>query len=165
MRTLLVCVLAVAIARAQAPVRLPLPVPDLPGFRTLKGDFHLHTVFSDGNVWPSVHVQEAWRDGLDVIALTEHAECTIARRRLSRRPAIPMRIAVRRAPDWLILAGTIQLDAQGVAFLRPAVTADAPAGEHRIDLQLEVLNLHVAPDRNLTAALPLTVQVERSPRF
>ena len=60
---------------AQAPtVRQPLPVPDLPGFRTLKGDFHLHTVFSDGNVWPTVHVQEAWRDGLDVIALTEHAE-------------------------------------------------------------------------------------------
>jgi histidinol phosphatase-like PHP family hydrolase len=31
-------------------------------------------VFSDGKVWPTVHVQEAWRDGLDVIALTEHAE-------------------------------------------------------------------------------------------
>ena len=49
-------------------------MPDLPGFKTLKGDFHLHTVFSDGRVWPTVHVQEAWRDGLDVIALTEHAE-------------------------------------------------------------------------------------------
>jgi hypothetical protein len=31
-------------------------------------------VFSDGAVWPTVHVSEAWRDGLDVIALTEHAE-------------------------------------------------------------------------------------------
>ena len=54
--------------------RDPLPVPDLPGFRTLKGDFHLHTVFSDGEVWPTVHVREAWRDGLDVIALTDHVE-------------------------------------------------------------------------------------------
>jgi 3',5'-nucleoside bisphosphate phosphatase len=60
--------------RAQPAVRQPLPVPDIPGYRTLKADFHLHTVFSDGNVWPSVHVQDAWRDGLDVIALTEHAE-------------------------------------------------------------------------------------------
>jgi len=60
--------------RAQTAVRQPLPVPDIPGYRTLKADFHLHTVFSDGNVWPSVHVQDAWRDGLDVIALTEHAE-------------------------------------------------------------------------------------------
>jgi predicted metal-dependent phosphoesterase TrpH len=51
-----------------------LPVPDLPGFRTLKGDFHLHTVFSDGNVWPTVRVLEAWRDGFDVIALTDHLE-------------------------------------------------------------------------------------------
>ena len=78
MRSLWLTMAAVATAAglaAQAPaVRDPLPVPDLPGFRTLKGDFHLHTVFSDGNVWPTVHVQEAWRDGLDVIALTEHAE-------------------------------------------------------------------------------------------
>ena len=59
---------------AQTPARQTLPVPDLPGYRTLKADFHLHSVFSDGNVWPTVHVNEAWRDGLDVIALTEHAE-------------------------------------------------------------------------------------------
>jgi hypothetical protein len=61
-------------ANAQPPTRASLPVPDIPGYRTLKGDFHLHTVFSDGSVWPTVHVLEAWRDGLDVIALTEHAE-------------------------------------------------------------------------------------------
>ena len=61
-------------AQVAPPVRHELRVPDLPGFKTLKGDFHLHTVFSDGRVWPTVHVQEAWRDGLDVIALTEHAE-------------------------------------------------------------------------------------------
>ena len=71
---LLILVVAGAIVRAQTPVRQALPVPDVPGFKTLKADFHLHTVFSDGNVWPTVHVQDAWRDGLDVIALTEHAE-------------------------------------------------------------------------------------------
>jgi hypothetical protein len=65
---------ATVLLAAQPLVRRPLPVPDLPGYRTLKGDFHLHTVFSDGNVWPTVHVQDAWRDGLDVIALTEHLE-------------------------------------------------------------------------------------------
>ena len=71
---LLILLLANTIVGAQTPVRQALPVPDVPGFKTLKADFHLHTVFSDGNVWPTVHVQEAWRDGLDVIALTEHAE-------------------------------------------------------------------------------------------
>ncbi len=54
--------------------RTELPFPDLPGFVTLRGDFHMHTVFSDGVVWPSVRVEEAWRDGLDVIALTDHLE-------------------------------------------------------------------------------------------
>ncbi|MDX2301640.1 MAG: Sb-PDE family phosphodiesterase [Microscillaceae bacterium] len=48
--------------------------PDIPGFKTLKCDFHQHTVFSDGEVWPSIRVQEAIRDGLDAISLTEHLE-------------------------------------------------------------------------------------------
>ena len=59
---------------AQNESRDPLPVPDVAPYKTLKGDFHLHTVFSDGRVWPTVQVREAWRDGLDVIALTDHAE-------------------------------------------------------------------------------------------
>lgn len=49
-------------------------LPDIPGYLTLKGDFHLHTVFSDGHVWPSFRVREAERDGLDVISLTEHID-------------------------------------------------------------------------------------------
>ena len=48
--------------------------PDIPGFKTLKCDFHMHTVFSDGNVWPTVRVDEAVREGLDVIAITDHIE-------------------------------------------------------------------------------------------
>lgn len=49
-------------------------IPDIPGYLTLKGDFHLHTVFSDGHVWPTFRVHEAVRDGLDVIAITEHID-------------------------------------------------------------------------------------------
>lgn len=49
-------------------------IPDIPGYQTLKGDFHMHTVFSDGTVWPTVRVEEAWREGLDVIAITDHIE-------------------------------------------------------------------------------------------
>ncbi len=57
-----------------AQLREPLPVPDIPGFRTLKCDFHMHTVVSDGEVWPTTRVQEAWRDGLDAIAITDHSD-------------------------------------------------------------------------------------------
>jgi hypothetical protein len=48
--------------------------PDIPGFRTLKCDFHMHTVFSDGSVWPDIRVQEALKDGLDAISVTDHIE-------------------------------------------------------------------------------------------
>lgn len=48
--------------------------PDVPGYVTLKTDLHVHTVFSDGSVWPDIRVQEALRDGLDAIAMTDHLE-------------------------------------------------------------------------------------------
>lgn len=51
-----------------------LVFPDVPGFHTLKCDLHMHTVFSDGNVWPGIRVEEALRDGLDAIAITDHLE-------------------------------------------------------------------------------------------
>lgn len=49
-------------------------LPTLPGYITLKGDFHIHTVFSDGEVWPTFRVDEAAREGIDVIAITDHIE-------------------------------------------------------------------------------------------
>ncbi len=49
-------------------------LPDIPGFVTLKGDFHLHTVYSDGQVWPSFRTYEANRDGLDFFAITDHID-------------------------------------------------------------------------------------------
>lgn len=48
--------------------------PNVEGYLTLKADLHIHTVFSDGSVWPDIRVQEAIKDGLDVISLTEHLE-------------------------------------------------------------------------------------------
>ena len=48
--------------------------PDIPGYQTLVCDFHMHTVFSDGQVWPTVRVDEAVRERLDAIAITDHIE-------------------------------------------------------------------------------------------
>ena len=49
-------------------------VPDIDGYKTLKGDFHIHTVFTDATVWPVTRVHEAIWEGLDVIAITEHID-------------------------------------------------------------------------------------------
>ena len=40
----------------------------------ISSDLHIHTVFSDGSVWPDIRVKEAIFDGLDVISLNEHRE-------------------------------------------------------------------------------------------
>lgn len=63
---------------AQSPVSLEndrkIEFPDIPGYKTLKCDLHQHTVFSDGSVWPNIRVQEAIKDGLDAISITDHIE-------------------------------------------------------------------------------------------
>lgn len=48
--------------------------PDTEEHLTLVFDPHTHSVFSDGHVWPKIRVGEALRDGLDVMAVTEHLE-------------------------------------------------------------------------------------------
>ena len=48
--------------------------PDTAEYLSLTCDLHMHSVFSDGSVWPNIRVREAQRDGLDCIAITEHLE-------------------------------------------------------------------------------------------
>ncbi|MEG3657251.1 Sb-PDE family phosphodiesterase [Arenibacter palladensis] len=52
----------------------PLSYPNIDGYVTLKTDLHMHSVFSDGKVWPTIRVEEALRENLDAISLTEHLE-------------------------------------------------------------------------------------------
>ena len=98
-RTVLLLVAALGLAQ----VRDPLPVPDLPGYQTLKCDFHIHTVFSDGQVWPTVRVQEAWRDGLDAIALTDHIDYQPHKQDVRSDPARPHALAQAMAEQLGIL--------------------------------------------------------------
>lgn len=51
-------------------------IPNVGEYQVLKCDFHMHTVFSDGNVWPSIRNQEAWEEGIDAYAITDHIEYT-----------------------------------------------------------------------------------------
>lgn len=97
-----VCLLVLA-ALAAAQVRDPLPVPDLPGYKTLKCDFHMHTVFSDGQVWPTVRVAEAWREGLDAIALTDHIDYQPHKNDVRSDPARPHELARAMAEQLGIL--------------------------------------------------------------
>ncbi len=55
-------------------IRMEMSIPGFDNYLTLKCDFHNHTIFSDGDVWPTTRVQEAWQEGLDAIAITDHIE-------------------------------------------------------------------------------------------
>lgn len=58
----------------QADYRKEIVLPQVNGYNVYKADLHSHTVFSDGQVMPELRVREAWKDGLDVIAITDHIE-------------------------------------------------------------------------------------------
>ena len=70
----LVFFLTLTVLTSSGQTRKIIYIPDISGYITLKCDFHTHTVFSDGTVWPSVRVEEAWLDGLDAISITDHIE-------------------------------------------------------------------------------------------
>ncbi|MGE4434592.1 MAG: hypothetical protein AB7D40_11340 [Bacteroidales bacterium] len=72
---LLIASAMLLVATAQAQLRKALlHFPDANGYKVLKGDFHQHTVFSDGLVWPTTRVEEAYEEDLDIICLSEHIE-------------------------------------------------------------------------------------------
>lgn len=55
-------------------LRNEIILPKVNDYVVLKSDLHSHTIYSDGNVTPEYRVQEAWTDGLDVLAITDHVE-------------------------------------------------------------------------------------------
>ena len=76
MRKTILTLIAASLVCAAATATVPhkFNVPDIPGYMTLKGDFHIHTCFSDGQVWPVTRVEEAYYDDLDIISITDHNE-------------------------------------------------------------------------------------------
>lgn len=54
--------------------RTEIILPQVKGYNIYKGDFHIHTSYSDGCINPAGRVTEAWLDGLDIISITDHFE-------------------------------------------------------------------------------------------
>lgn len=80
--SILAVLLMANVSKAHDEVVLPADIdperrisfPDTAQYQTLVLDPHTHSSFSDGHVWPRIRVEEALRDGLDAIAITEHLE-------------------------------------------------------------------------------------------
>lgn len=97
---------------AQEIVRRELKLPkEILGLQVLKCDFHLHTVFSDGAVWPTTRVMEALSEGLDAISITEHVEYrphmdrTLGENKLSRNIAYTEALKEAKALGIMLIPG------------------------------------------------------------
>jgi len=100
-----------------AQVRQEIRIPDILGYKTLKCDFHMHTVFSDGNVWPTVRVEEAYREGLDAISITDHIEYQPHKQDIPTNHNRPYEIALPLAKE------------RGILLIKGAeITRDTPPG-------------------------------------
>ncbi len=80
--------------------------------------------------------------------------------RFQNHSAIPFQIQVRNTPAWLH-GGMGEVRAEGMYSHAMSIAADAPAGEHRIELSVEIVNLHIGPDRNLMVRVPVQINVVR----
>jgi len=89
-------------------VRRIIRLPAVNGLVPLKCDFHIHTVFSDGEVWPATRVREAWQDGLDAISITDHTSAVPSKRQVTGGPNSSYEIAKPEAErlGLMLLQGT-----------------------------------------------------------
>ena len=74
MKHYLVAVLLACAAGSLAGAQNRIVIPDTENYLLLTGDMHMHTVFSDGNVWPETRVEEAYAEGVEVICITDHLD-------------------------------------------------------------------------------------------
>ena len=58
----------------KVPVRQQIIIPQVDGLNCYTADLHAHTFYSDGELSPAERVKEAWCDGLDILAMTDHIE-------------------------------------------------------------------------------------------
>ena len=54
--------------------RKEIILPQVNGYNVYKADLHTHTIHSDGDATVAFRVNEAWYDGLDILAVTDHIE-------------------------------------------------------------------------------------------
>jgi predicted metal-dependent phosphoesterase TrpH len=110
-------------------VREVIRIPDVGRYKTLKCDFHVHTIFSDGNVWPSSRVDEAWLAGYDAIAITDHIEYRPHKEQLNGDHNESFNIAKKRANEigFILIKGAEITRSKPLGHLNALFLLDANA--------------------------------------
>lgn len=82
-----------------------IDLPDIDGYKTLKVDLHMHTVNSDGDVSPRMRVMEAFVEGLDAIAITDHQPAFGKPEGWDYDQSYPQALGEARSRDILLIKG------------------------------------------------------------
>lgn len=107
---------AAALLPAQA-TRQHRPTPNVGEFHVLKADLHTHTVFSDGLVWPTTRVREAWAEDIDVLSITDHDDYHPHKQDVSTNLSRPWEIAKPLADSLgLILVPGVEITKGDIHF-------------------------------------------------
>ena len=91
--------LTVTTTFAQRGTRSEINIPNILNYELLKCDFHMHTVFSDGVVWPVTRADEVWLEGLNAFAITDHIEYQPKEEDIPTNHNRPHEIALDRAKE------------------------------------------------------------------
>lgn len=137
----ILCLAFVGTAPLRAEERRPVRFAAPAGYHLLKCDFHMHTVFSDGRVWPTVRVDEAWREGLDAIAISDHLEVQPFRQYVPTSRNAPQDLAAGRASE------------RNIILIRGAeITRPSPPGHHNAIFLWEIAPLDTKDYRDAFVA-------------
>ena len=120
--------------------RVEMALPEVNGYTVLRCDFHSHTVFSDGLVWPTYRIGEAWIQGLDVLAITDHIEYRPFKEYMGGDFNTSYELALPVARDYgiMLIKGTEVTRKQGVIghfnalFIKDANAIDKPDPEEAL---------------------------------
>lgn len=132
MKTVCLMLVLLAVVTFAADPRPAQPYfPDVEGLKTLVCDFHTHTVFSDGRVWPDVRIEEARREGIDVIVISDHIEYQPHKNDLPTNHERPYEIARSKAEQFNVL------------LIKGAeITKDTPPGHYNAIFTASIGPLH-----------------------
>ena len=79
-----------------ANVRKEIILPTVNGYNLYTADLHVHSTYSDGTMKMSTRIDEAWRDGLDIMAATDHMSIRPVKDKTGTGQATPDNVKAKR---------------------------------------------------------------------
>lgn len=95
-------------------------LPSLGGYTPYKADLHMHSTLSDGVINIKGRMEEAWHDGLDVIATTEHMSIRVIPDKVGQPTPESAKIKRGSKPTKAVEEATALADTYGMLVI-PAV--------------------------------------------